>query len=156
QEETMDEASRRQFLRQTAVAAGALVIGFDPTTRAWATASQPAGPLAPGFPPFDGTLRTDDAGRQAAADDFGHIVHRLPRAVLFPGSPDDVAKLIRFARDNGIRVAARGQGHSAFGQPQVEAGVVIDLSTLGAVHEMGPGSADVDAGATWHTLLEAA
>src|SRR5205807_618285 len=109
--EAMSELSRRQFLRQGAAAAGALVVGFDPATRAWATVSQPAGRLAPGFPTFDGTLRTDDAGRQAAADDFGHIVHRLPLAVLFPGSADDIAKLIRFARANGIRVAARGQGH---------------------------------------------
>jgi len=152
----MNEVSRRQFLGHGAAAAGALVIGFNPATRAWTTLSQPAGPLAPGFPTFDGALRTDGSARQAAADDFGHIVHRLPLAVLFPASTEDVVKLVRFARDHRIRVAGRGQGHSTYGQPQVDAGVVIDLSTLGAVHEVEPEGARLDGGATWRTLLEAA
>jgi len=151
----MADVSRRQFLRRSAVAAGALVIGFDPTTRAWATLASPGGVLAPGFPTFDGTLRTDDPARGAAADDFGHIVHRLPLAVLYPGSTDDIAKLVRFALAHRIKVAGRGQGHSAYGQPQVEAGVVIDLSTLDSIRRVGAAEADVDAGVTWRSVLEA-
>src|SRR3989442_10473815 len=117
----MGELSRRHFLRQAAVAAGAMVIGFNPATRAWATIFHPAGPLAPDFPTFDGILTTDDAARQAAADDFGHIVHRPPVAVLFPGSTDDIVKLMRFARANAIRVAGRAAGPSPHAAP-AEAG----------------------------------
>lgn len=149
----MCAVSRRRFLGQTAAAA-TLVVGFELSTRSWARAGQRAGRLGRGFPAFDGTLRIDDAARRAAADDFGHIVQRRPLAVLEPGSVDDVVRLIGFARRHGIGVAARGQGHSAYGQPQVDAGVVIDMSSLASVHDVGRSSADVDAGATWRALLE--
>ena len=74
--------------------------------------------------------------------------------MLEPGSVGDVVRLIRFARRHGIEVAARGEGHSAFGQSQVRAGVVIDMSKLARVHDVGPTSADVDAGVTWRAVLD--
>jgi FAD/FMN-containing dehydrogenase len=88
---------------------------------------RPSTTLAEDFPDFDGVLLLDDASRTATADDFGHIIHRQPLAVLKPGSVDDVVKLVQFARRNKINVAARGQGHSTQGQAQVEAGVVVDI-----------------------------
>ncbi len=102
---------------------------------------------------YHGVLLLDDASRAAAADDFGHLVHRQPRAVLKPGSVNDVVELVRFARRNNIQVAARGQGHSTQGQAQVEAGVVVDMSTLATVHEINPTNALVDGGARWLDLL---
>jgi FAD/FMN-containing dehydrogenase len=149
----MNRVSRRRFLGRSA-AVGALVVGFDLSTRAWATVGERAGRLARGFPAFDGTLRIDAAAHQAAADDFGHIVHRRPLAMLQPRSVDDVVRLIRFAARLKIAVAARGQGHSVYGQPQVDAGVVIDMSALATVHDVGRSFADVDAGATWRALLD--
>jgi cytokinin dehydrogenase len=146
--------NRRRFICRSATAAGALVVGFDLSTRAWATAGQRTGRLAAGFPDFDGTLRTDAGARDAAADDFGHIVHRRPVAVLEPASVDDVVRLIDFAARHAIAVAARGQGHAAFGQAQVRGGVVIDMSRLARVHGVGSASADVDAGVTWRALLD--
>jgi FAD/FMN-containing dehydrogenase len=50
----------------------------------------------------------------------------------------------------------RGQGHAQFGQCQVEAGIVIDSSSLGVIHEIGHGFADVDAGVLWSALVNAA
>jgi hypothetical protein len=41
--------------------------------------------LAEDFPSFDGVLLLDQASLDAAADDFGHIVHREPLAVLKAG-----------------------------------------------------------------------
>ena len=98
-------------------------------------------------------LLLDGASRAAAADDFGHLVHRQPLAVLKPGSVNDVEKLISFARRNKIQVAGRGQGHSTQGQAQVEAGVVVDMASLATVHEINPTNALVDAGARWIDLL---
>jgi FAD/FMN-containing dehydrogenase len=109
--------------------------------------------LAEDFPSFDGVLLLDDASRAAAADDFGHLVHRQPLAVLRPGSVNDVVKLVQFARRNDIKVAARGQAHSTQGQAQVEAGVVVDMATLATVHEINPTSAVVDGGTRWLDLL---
>lgn len=127
---------------------------FDADRRSWATAAElPGAKLAQGFPRFDGELLTDAASLSAAADDFGHAVHRRPRAVLRPGSIEDVARLIGFARRHDIQVAARGQGHSTLGQAQVEAGVVIDMSSLATIHEVKAGSALVDAGVLWSDLL---
>ena len=73
--------------------------------------------------------------------------------MLKPGSVSDVEKLVGFARRNSIKVAARGQGHSTQGQAQVEAGVVVDMSTLATVHEINPTNALVDGGTRWLDLL---
>lgn len=148
------EISRRTFLRGTM--AGAVVIaGFDTSLRSWVSAAEidRATALAEDFPSFDGMLLLDDASRAAAADDFGHLVHRQPLAVLKPGSVSDVVKLVQFARRNNIEVAARGQAHSTQGQSQVEAGVVVDMSTLATVHEINPTNALVDGGTRWLDLV---
>ncbi len=149
------EISRRTFLRGTL--AGAIVVaGFDIGLRSWVSAAElehRATALAEDFPVFDGVLLLDESSRTAAADDFGHLVHRQPFAVLKPGSVNDVVKLVRFARRNNIHVAARGQAHSTQGQAQVEAGVVIDMATLATVHEINPTNALVDGGARWLDLV---
>ncbi len=144
--------SRRHLLR--GALATVAVIGFDPVRRSWATPADNAAGLVDDFPEFDGELVVDQSSLDAAAMDFGHIVSRQPVAVLRPGSVDDVVTLVRFARHHRIGVAARGQGHSTFGQGQVDAGVVIDMSTLAAVHEINSGDALVDAGVTWLELLQ--
>jgi FAD/FMN-containing dehydrogenase len=74
--------------------------------------------------------------------------------VLEPASVDDIVRLIDFAGRHGISVAARGQGHAAFGQSQVRGGVVIDMARLARVHSVGRMSVDVDAGVTWRALLD--
>lgn len=144
------EISRRTFLRGT-LAGAVVVAGFDTSLRSWVSAAEidRATALAEDFPSFDGVLLLDDASRAAAADDFGHLVHRQPLAVLKPGSVNDVVKLVQFAKRNDIKVAARGQGHSTQGQSQVEAGVVVDMSTLATVHEVNPTNALVDGGTRW-------
>lgn len=109
-------------------------------------------PLPP-FPPLDGQLVTDEAAVAEAADDFGHIVHRVPRAILRPRSAADVAAVVRVAGEHGIGVVARGEGHSTFGQAQAADGIVIDMRTLCSVREVGPDRVVVEAGASWRGLL---
>lgn len=149
------EISRRKFLRGT-LAGAVVVAGFNTRLLSWVSAAElqhHATSLAEDFPDFDGVLLLDEASRTAVADDFGHIVHRQPFAVLKPGSVDDVVELVRFARRNNIKVAARGQAHSTQGQSQVEAGVVVDMTTLATVHEINPTNALVDGGTRWLDLL---
>lgn len=74
--------------------------------------------------------------------------------MLEPASVDDIVRLIDFAGRHGISVAARGQGHAAFGQSQVRGGVVIDMARLARVHSVGHMSADVDAWVTWRAVLD--
>jgi FAD/FMN-containing dehydrogenase len=146
--------SRRNFLR--GALATVAVVGFDVHFRSWVTAAELAtGQVrsAEDFPSFDGQLLTDEASLAAAADDYGHLVHRRPIAVLRPGSVEDVVRLLDFTSRHGIQVAARGQGHSTNGQAQVEAGVVLEMSSLATIHEINAGDALVDAGVRWSDLL---
>jgi cytokinin dehydrogenase len=147
-----NNASRRQVL-QGAIAS-ALVVGFNPVQRSWVTSASAASGFE-SLPPLDGILYTDAATRNAAADDFGHLVRRYPTAVLKPGSVKDIVRIVQFARTHKLKVAARGQAHSTYGQPLLEAGIVIDTSTLDTIHSINAEQAEVDAGVLWSQLLQA-
>jgi FAD/FMN-containing dehydrogenase len=106
-------------------------------------------------PPVGGAFDRDPQARAAASRDFGNILHKEPRAVLRPASAADVASVVRWAKPQGLKVAARGQGHSTYGRSLAEAGIVIDMSALHTVHSVRPDRVVADAGATWDGVLEA-
>jgi FAD/FMN-containing dehydrogenase len=140
--------SRRAALTGTA----ATVVAFDPLNLGWLTAVD----ASPGIrvPELDGELVVDEESLAEAADDYGHIVHRTPVAVLRPGSAQDVRKLVRFANRHHLKVAPRGQAHSTYGQAQTT-GIVIDSSTLSTIHSIEANHATVDAGVRWLELTSA-
>lgn len=109
----------------------------------------------PHLPPFEGTFSTEEADCILAADDFGHYLHRLPSAVLRPSSAEDIIHAVQFARQNGLKIAPRGQGHSTHGQAQVEAGIVVDMTSLDTISTIHPDRVEVETGTLWSTLLEA-
>jgi FAD/FMN-containing dehydrogenase len=158
--------SRRTFVR--AVSVGALAVGFDVTSRAWAAetpaAGGPAGTAAgsaaaSGFrraPELEGRLIVDPAELTPYEDDYGHLVHRTPRAALLPGSAADIAAMLAFCGTLGIPVAPRGQGHQTYGQAQVDGGLIIDLGPLNSITvDAAAGTATVGAGAVWSAVLTA-
>lgn len=154
--------SRRKLLAGLTAGAGAAVLGWSPASHAWVTdPARRAGMLQ--VPALDGTLVLP-ADSPAFSHDFGRLVRRQPRAVLTPGSVDDVARVVRYARNAGIDVAVNGQSgtgtdresHSHYGQALVEAGIAVDPKPLGTVHRIGRGVADVGAGATWSSVVDAA
>ncbi|MCX4762893.1 FAD-binding protein [Streptomyces sp. NBC_01275] len=149
--------SRRTVLRGLTVTAGAAVIGFDTAARGWATTGSASDAELAGIPRLDGTLVVDAPSLAAAADDYGHIVHHRPLAVLRPGSVADVVAMIRFCNDHCLPVAPRGQGHAPFGQAQVEDGLVIETATLAGIGALGPDSTTVivGAGAKWSDVARA-
>lgn len=101
--------SRRDFTRTLATGAALLAL---PSCRSLSPSLPMGQRLRNDLTGLSGTLLFDDATRQAAADDFGRIVHRSPIAVLKPGSAQDVVKLVQFANRHGLKVATRGRGHS--------------------------------------------
>ena len=107
------------------------------------------------LPPLDGELRFDESSRAAAADDFGHLVHRTPAAILLPASDQDVAATIRWAAGRGQTIAPQGRSHSVFGRSQAQGGIVIDMTRLQTVRSVGRDRVVVDAGATWSQVLAA-
>jgi len=104
-------------------------------------------------PRLDGDLSYDQAARDAAADDFGHIVHKTPAAVLTPGSTNDIAATVKWAARRGRTFAAQGQHHSNFGRGQAENGVVADMTALRALGEVDGDTISVGAGAKWSEVL---
>lgn len=144
------QVSRRSFIKT--VAAGAIVVGFDPIGREWVTTAA-AAPSFTHIPQLDGVLRTDAEALATASEDFGRIISRSPMAVLEPGSVQDIVKMVRFARRYHLKIAGQGQRHSTYGQPQVEAGIVIDMNKLNTIHSISDDRAVVDAGVLWSELL---
>src|SRR5262245_3444822 len=152
--------SRRELGKRLAkVASGAALLALQPSCTS-TQRSLPTGQLLRNdLKGLSGTLLFDDAARQAAADDFGHIVHHLPTAVLKPGSIQDIVKLVQFANRHGVKVSMRGQGHAMFGQTQVDAGVVIDSSNLNSVRVINSGrqrAVEAGPGALWGSVVNAA
>ena len=65
--------------------------------------------------------------------------HRRPDVIVRAAHEDDVREAVRAARDQGLRVTARGGGHSWTGLAVRNGGMLIDLSRLTEV------TVDVDA-----------
>jgi len=148
-----DVHSRRAFCHRLAGGASVLIVGFDPEARSWA--SDRAGRPLVDLPRLDGALVLDAAVLDEVSQDNGRIVRRRPTAVLRPGSVGDIVRMVRYANTHHIRVAMRGQGHSSFGQAQVEAGIVIDSRPLRRILRVTDSEIDVEAGATWDEVAAA-
>ncbi|MBT1508934.1 FAD-binding protein [Bradyrhizobium sp. SRL28] len=93
--------------------------------------------------------------RAEASTDFGHLIHREPRAVAQPVSPEEVASQLRLARSERLKVAARGQGHSIYGRSLSEDGIVVNMGRLSSIRDLQADRVVVSAGATWKSVLDA-
>ncbi|MER7765647.1 FAD-binding protein [Kitasatospora sp. NPDC096140] len=157
--------SRRSLLAGAAAAAGAVVVGWDTSARAWA--AEPGADVAE-LPALDGSVTLQGAGLERFSSDFGHLVAQAPRAVLRPGSVRDVQQVVAFASRHRIPVAVNGQSgdaaqvgeaglesHSSYGQANARGGIAIDARGLSTVVSVRPGRAVVEAGATWAQVVEA-
>ncbi len=141
---------RRQFL--SGIAASAALVGFDPEARRWVGSEEASAATEP-LPDLDGIVVRDDAALAADSTDEGNIIHHRPWAVLRPGSVDDVARMLAYCRRNGVRVAARGEGHTVYGQSLAPAGLIVEMRALDTIHRIGADVADVDAGVQWKDLF---
>jgi len=128
-------------------------IGFDRSTRSWVTNGSTGSAVK--LPKLDGVFRIDEAALNAAADDFGHVRHLKPIAVLEPASNEDIVKIVGFAREHGIKVAPRGKGHATFGHSQVEGGIQIQMIAYKPKPIFADGVIEVGAGLSWIQVLAA-
>jgi FAD/FMN-containing dehydrogenase len=91
-----------------------------------------------------------DAAYDAARRVFNGMVDRRPALVVQPLDAADVQLVVRFARQNQLRVSVRGGGHSAPGHAVCDRGVMIDLSRLKAIQVDPVGAtATAEGGVTW-------
>ena len=89
--------SRRDFGKR--LAGGAALLVLQPAGNYPAAAQS----LRNDLKDLKGELSFDDSVLQSAADDFGHVVHKKPVAVLRPGDAQDIAKLVQFANREGAQ-----------------------------------------------------
>lgn len=153
---------RRLWLAATAAT---LVVAFDPVRGVWLSRAQARDVSASDgvvfVPELDGELVFEPAALDEGADDFGHIVHEAPWAVLRARSSTDVQRMVRFVFEQrranrcGLTICMRGQAHSTYGQAQAAGGVVIDSRGLAQIASVGPEGARVGPGVRWRDLLEA-
>ncbi|WP_125783772.1 FAD-binding protein [Pseudoalteromonas rubra] len=150
-----NKSSRRDFMKK--IGMGSLIVGFNLQSQSWATEADllnaPPEVFADNFPVFEGELITDETSLSEAADDFGHIHHYVSRAILKPAVYQDIIKMVQFANQHNLTIAAKGQGYSTNGETQTQGGVVIDMVTLSDVYDVNNQQITAQAGARWIDLL---
>jgi hypothetical protein len=94
-----------------------------------------------------------DAARQA----WNLSADQHPAAVAFAESPDDVAAIVNFARERGLRVAPQGTGHGAAALPALDGALLLKTARMNGV-SVDPAArrARVEAGALSGDLAAAA
>ncbi|KAL2945202.1 Cytokinin dehydrogenase 3 [Bienertia sinuspersici] len=80
-------------------------------------------------------LSLEKSSLAIASTDFGNLVHKIPAAMFYPSSVEDIVSLVKFSYKHSssfssFKIAARGRGHSCRGQAMVENGIVIDMPSL--------------------------
>src|SRR5437764_15061464 len=116
--------SRRDFGKR--LAGGAALLALQPAWNCLAIAQS----LRNDLKDLSGELSFDEAVLQTAADDFGHVGHKKPNAVLRPRDAQDIAKLGQFAKPQAVKLAVFGQGHSYLRPSQVRRGGVLESTSL--------------------------
>jgi hypothetical protein len=109
-------------------------------------------------------LRID--GRVAVPDDpdwdqarlaWNLAVDQNPEAVVFAESAGDVAATVRFAADNGLKVAGQGPGHGAAPLPPLDGTILLKTERMRGISiETEERTARVEAGVLSAELAEAA
>jgi hypothetical protein len=115
------------------------------------TVSTPAQAARRELTGFGGRLiGPDDAEYDEARSVHNAMIDKRPALIARPATPDEVARIVAFARDNDLLLAIRGGGHNGAGLGTVDDGVVIDLSLLKDI-EVDPQARTVRAGGgcTW-------
>jgi hypothetical protein len=105
-----------------------------------------------------GRLATpSDADWDEARAAWNLVADQHPSAVAFVESGDDVAATVRFAAENGLRVAAQGTGHGAVALRSLEDAILIKTERMRGVEiDAEAKTARVEAGVLSVELAEAA
>jgi FAD/FMN-containing dehydrogenase len=100
---------------------------------------------------FRGTLiEPGDPGYDEARSVYNGMIDRRPRLIAQCADTADVIAAVNLARDTDTTLAVRGGGHNAGGLGVWDDALVVDLSTMRAVHvDPERGTVRVQGGATW-------
>jgi hypothetical protein len=104
----------------------------------------------------DRIIGPEDPGYDEARAVHNGMIDRHPALIVRCNSADDVARCVRFGRDQGVPIAVRSGGHNGAGLGVVDDGLVIDLSGLSdVVVDPENGRVRVGGGCTWGQVDQA-
>ncbi len=110
-------------------------------------------------------VSTVEAARRAASTDFAHLSPLLPPAlpqrpadiVAFLHTVDEIVTAVGLAQHHRVPITPRGRGTGNYGQAvPLARGLVLDLTRLDRILEVGDGWIQAEAGATFVALEAAA
>jgi len=78
-------------------------------------------------------LLNGDDGYDHARAVWNAMINKHPALIARCEGPADVVNSVNFARDNNLRVAVRGGGHSISGKSVCQGGLMIDMSNMNSV-----------------------
>ena len=98
-----------------------------------------------------------DADWDQARLGWNLVADPRPSAVAFVESGEDIAAVVRFAAENGLRVSGQGTGHGAAALGSLEDAILIKTERMKGIEvDAGAGTARVEAGVLSVELAEAA
>ena len=97
-----------------------------------------------------------DADYDEASKVYNAMIDKQPALIARCADADDVARVVAFARDQGLLLAVRGGGHNGAGLGTNDGGVVIDLSLLKDIQvDPQARTVRVGGGCTWGEVDQA-
>jgi FAD/FMN-containing dehydrogenase len=102
-------------------------------------------------------VATDHPRYSEAIARWAANAERRATAVAFVKNAQDVAIVLKYAKQHKLLIAVRGGGHSTSGASSIEGGIVIDLSRYLSKVRVDPAEklAYVGGGAIWETVDKA-
>jgi hypothetical protein len=97
-------------------------------------------------------IAPDDARYDEARLAFNLAVDQRPAAVAVAKSVEDVVEAVRYARDNGLRVAPQTTGHNAGAYATLEDAVLVKTAMVGAEVDVEGRTARALAGSRWQDV----
>jgi FAD/FMN-containing dehydrogenase len=102
-------------------------------------------------------VRPGDEGWDQARQAFNLTLDQRPDLVAFPADAADVARVVRFASREGLRVAPQRTGHAAGALGDLEGTILLKTNSLTKTEIDALGrTARVEAGAQWQDVVPAA
>jgi FAD binding domain-containing protein len=102
-------------------------------------------------------VQPGEAGWEGARQAWNLAADQRPVAVVLPETAADVAAVVDFARERGLRVTPQATGHRAGALASLERTLLLKTSRMRAVEvDAGRQEARVEAGAQWGDVVEPA
>lgn len=111
--------------------------------------------LLAGLPPALAASAVIPGSPNYPAAQHSYTYRGAPAAILYPGSPEEVAQALTVVTTYGERFSVRSGGHGISGRSTNDGGVVIDLSRLNEITIEEPGTVRLGAGNRWGPVARA-